>query len=92
MCSRLINYIERFHILSDAQFGFRSGLSTSDALVELTENIYESLNAKKFHISTFLDIRKAFDTVPHSILLEKLEQYGIRGFVNNWFTSYQKDC
>ena len=56
--------------------------------MDLTEQIKESIDSKKFGCGVFIDIRKAFDTVNHKILLKKMEHYGIRGAGLKWFTSY----
>ena len=61
--NRIIDFSCKYKLLSDSQFGFRSNLSTLDSLVSLTESIYETLNDKSHHISVFLDLKKAFDTV-----------------------------
>ena len=58
--------------------------------MSLTETIKHSIDSGKFACDIFLDLRKAFDTVNHDILLKKLEHYGIRGNVLNWFECYIK--
>ena len=63
-------------------------LSKNYALISLTEEIRRSLDASKFSCGVFIDLKKAFDTVDHKILLKKLELYGVRGIPNNWFKSY----
>ena len=88
IANRLISFCKKFNIFSPEQFGFQPGVSTCDALIKLTEAIYQSLDEKNHHIITLIDIRKAFDCVDHAILSEKLDRYGIRGFVHNLFVSY----
>ena len=87
---KILNYIEKFKILVENQFGFRNRRSTVDALVNVVENI--SLEKENGNNSTtvFLDLKKAFDNINHSLLLIKLENFGIRGQVLNWFSSYLK--
>ena len=57
-------------------------------MIDITENIKKALDNKKFACGIYVDLQKAFDRVDHEILVKKLAQYGIRGVVNNWFTSY----
>ena len=70
------------------QFGFRTGHSTDPSLIGLTETIKSSLDKSRFDCEIFIDLQKAFDTVYHEILLEKMERYGIGGTALNWFNSY----
>ena len=74
--------------LSELQFGFRSKHSTSHALISITEKIREAIDSGKFSCGIFIDLQKAFDTVDHSILVSKLEYYGVRGLAKDWFFSY----
>ena len=88
MCNRLVSFCSKFSIISNSQFGFQKSLSTVDALIHLTENIYKSLDNRQHNITILVDLKKAFDTVNHVYLLKKLEHYGIRGFPLDWFRSY----
>ena len=86
--ARVYSYLNLHNCIYDLQFGFRTKHSTNHALVSLTENIREALDKGNFACGIFVDLQKAFDTVDHQILLEKLKHYGIRGKANEWFKSY----
>ena len=88
MYSRIYDFLTKFNILYDLQFGFRSKHSASHALINIIEKINKSLDSKKSVCGLFVDFRKAFDTVNHSILLDKLYNYDIRGPAHDWFKSY----
>ena len=82
---RLVDYLEKHKIISDKQFGFRRGLSTEHAVVDLIENIVHGINNNQKCLTVFLDLAKAFDTVDHNILLNIMEDMGIRGIVRELF-------
>ena len=88
---RLVRFLEINHILFDYQFGFRKLHSTTLALIEFTDNIRKVLDEGNCAISGFVDLTKAFDTVDHEILLDKMDRYGIRGHANDFFKSYLKN-
>ena len=88
MASRLTQYMELLGIIYPNQFGFRNGYSTLHSLISITETIKETIENKKYGCGVFIDLKKAFDTVNHHILLFKLEHYGIRGPALSWFKSY----
>lgn len=88
MASRLLDYLCKNSILTQYQFGFIPNYSTELAIHQLCQNIYNDIDNKEFQVTLFCDLTKAFDTISHSILLENLEVYGIRGTTSNWFKRY----
>ena len=85
---RLRDYINRNNILNERQFGFRTGLSTCMALLQLVDELTDSVDKNKVTAGVFIDLAKAFDTIDHGILLKKLQHYGIRGVALSFFRSY----
>ena len=63
-------------------------MCTAHALINLVEEKSSSLDAKKFSVGVFTDLKKAFDTVNHALLIDKLELYGVRGPAKVWLKSY----
>ena len=88
MFNRLLDFINKHNLLYKFQFGFRPGHNTSHALMILIDKILSGFNDNEMTIGVFLDFSKAFDTVNHHILLNKLSRYGIRGPAHQWLTSY----
>ena len=91
MYSRLYKFLTKHKILYSYQFGFHENHSTSLALIEIVDNIRQSIEDGNYTLGIYLDLTKAFDTVDHTILLRKLQHYGIRGITNDWFKSYLTD-
>ena len=88
MYSKLLAFMETFKILYQHQDGFRRKHSTYMTLMVLIDKISLSLEHGESVIVFFLDFSKAFDTVNHEILLDKLSSHGITGPALNWFGSY----
>ena len=68
---RMMSFIEEKNILYESQYGFRKNMSTSLAMLELVENITTSIDDCKSTVGIFIDLKKAFDTVDHDILIKK---------------------
>ena len=88
MYKRLNNFVEKNNILSEHQYGFRKNRSTELAIIEFIDKITKAIDKGQYTIGIFLDLSKAFDTINHSILIKKLEYYGIRGVALKWFENY----
>lgn len=89
--TRLSNYLVDKNVLDDRQYGFRKKASTIDAISDLYSSILKSLEKNEKVLAVFCDLSKAFDTLNHTILLKKLNHYGIRGVALEWFTNYLKE-
>ena len=86
--NRLMSFINDKQILNNSQFGFRKNMSTALAIIELVEEITTAIDEGKTTVGVFIDLKKAFDTVDHNILVKTLEHYGIRGLAKDWVCSY----
>ena len=87
MTNRII-FLSNEDIISTHQSGFRSLHSTVTALLEATDNWAFDIDRGNVNAVVFLDLKKAFDTVDHDILLSKMNLYGIQGIALDWFRSY----
>ena len=89
--NRLKFYLSDHNILTQKQHGFRKGRSTLSAIVEFLNNIYENINDNHDSYIVYLNLKKAFDTVCHELLLKKLKNIGLRSETVAWFGSYLTD-
>jgi exonuclease III len=88
MHNRLVTFLNSNNSLYECQYGFRTGRSCEHALLTAQKTILDALNKREIALLLLIDFSKAFDMVEHSILLRKLENYGIRGIALNWVKSY----
>jgi hypothetical protein len=91
VATRLTNYLELNNLLSNSQFGFRKNHSTLHPLVHFMNFLTTASNNRDHALAIFCDLRKAFDTVDHSILLKKLRKIGVHGTELDWFKHYLTD-
>ena len=83
-------FLNEHNIIYQHQYGFRAKHNTSQPVLHFADKVYNALNQtpQARTLSIFIDLKKAFDTVDHNILLKKMEHYGIRGLSNVWFKNY----
>ena len=84
----MYSFLTSEKLIYEKQFGFRSNYSTNHALISLTEKLKNHLDSGLFVAGVFVNPEKAFDTVNHKILCEKLNYYGFRGGFNQLLRSY----
>ena len=82
----------KMSLLYDSQYGFRGKRSTEHSLIDIVNQIQSHFDQGMLSYGAFIDFKKAFDTVDHCILRQKLHHCGIRGIMNDWFHSYFTDC
>ena len=83
----MLDFLDFNNVLYKHQFGFREKHSTQQAIVSLVKKITQSWDTDDIVIGVFIDLKKAFDSVPHDILLKKMYRYGIRGNAFKFLTS-----
>lgn len=89
LCDRLNNFIIRNKIINANQFGFQKNSGTLSAAASFIDILQSKLDEKNnLACCVFIDLRKAFDTVPHGLLLDKLKNYGMRGNINTLLNDY----
>ena len=89
--SQVCNLIEKHNLFSKSQIGFRTGKSTSSAIMDLLEYIYKNLDSDDQVIFFFLDFRKALNCIDHEIPLEKLQNFSVRGVTSRCSRSYMSN-
>ncbi len=86
--TQLSDYLDKYSLLSDCQFGFRKNHSTETCCLSMLDKMYRQLDQGRVGGVVFLDLKKAFDTVDHAILLRKLSSIGVSNQSIKWFESY----
>ena len=91
LCSRLVSFLEKNNLLNSRQHGFTRKRSTTTAITTFVCEVHEAIDKKMNAVGIFYDYSKAFDTISHRILLEKLEAMGIAGNAKTWIETYLLD-
>lgn len=76
---RFLAFLKKHNVIHKSQYGFQKGVCTGHAILDIVTNTFDNIKNNNYTGLIFLDLRKAFDTVSHDILLAKLNHYGIRG-------------
>ena len=88
MYKKVCQFLTENEIMYDLQFGFRQNFGTAHTLINLTKNYRQAFDKRYIGCEVFVDKQKAFDIVDHEVLSTKLNHYGIRGVLDEWFKFY----
>ena len=91
LLDQLNNHFVSNNLISPNQYGFKKNCSTNEAVLDIYNKLLDNMDKKLITWSIFLDLKKAYDTINHSILIKKLEKYGIRGLPLQLLASYLTD-
>ena len=91
LLDQLNNYFVSNNLISPNQYGFKKNCSTNEAVLDIYNKLLDNMDKKLITCSIFLDLRKAYDTINHTILIKKLEKHGIRGLPLQLLASYLTD-
>ena len=86
--TRLYDFATTNQLVSEYQFGFQKGSSTTSATLTRIHKCIDSIEAKRYTALVFIDVQKAFDCVNHEVLMEKLEMLGVRGPLYTLISDY----
>ena len=89
--TKIMDFLDKYNILSPEQFGFTTNSSTELAITTIYDKFLDNLDKNQYTCAIFLDIKKAFDSLDHKILLKKLDHYGFRGKIWNLLKSYMEN-
>ncbi|KAL1447498.1 hypothetical protein WDU94_003516 [Cyamophila willieti] len=89
--SRLDFYLDNNNLITSRQFGFRKEVGCEDALLDITSYLHDKIDLNKKNLVVFLDLRKAYDSIKHTILLDQLQKLGLCDKTLDWFDSYLRD-
>lgn len=82
------SFIEQKDLLSSSHYGFRKVHFTQHVIHDILNAIQTNMDKQLLSSGVFIDLKNAFDTVVHNILLHELDHYGFRGVINKWFSFY----
>jgi hypothetical protein len=91
MYNRVVNFLDKFNLISNAKNGFKKNKSTYTAIQTFIGEVQRMLDNKQLPFGIFLDLSKAFYVTDHDLLLAKLELYGLRGISYEWIRSNLTD-
>ena len=86
--NQIYDHFTKFGLFYSSQYGFRAKHSTEYAALELVDRIINEMDQNRYPVNIFMDLSKAFDTLNHNILLDKLKHYGFQGTSLELLRSY----